>query len=165
MARSTLCTVAGFLLGLALAVPLDAAVVAGAQAQEARRKVERPRRKAPRRPAAERKERDDGRDFLREPEELPFGSTVWWRAMDLRNRGGFGGDANGCGPNEFCNYTLEAMCGAADASGTCAPVPEVCPDNVDPVCGCDNQTYSNACMANAAGTSVLSQGACAAAAT
>lgn len=81
------------LLGLALAAPFDAVVVTrGAQAQEVRKKVERPRKKAPRRPAAERRLRDDGRDFLRDPEELPFGSTVWWRAMDLRNRGGFGSD-------------------------------------------------------------------------
>ncbi|MFO0618285.1 MAG: Kazal-type serine protease inhibitor domain-containing protein [Polyangiaceae bacterium] len=81
-------------------------------------------------------------------------------ACDAKICGGFGGDANGCGPNEFCNYTLEAMCGAADASGTCAPIPEVCPDNVDPVCGCDNQTYSNACEAHAHSTAIVHTGAC-----
>lgn len=29
---------------------------------------------------------------LSEPEDLPFGSAVWWRSMDLRGRGGFGQD-------------------------------------------------------------------------
>lgn len=26
------------------------------------------------------------------PEDLPTGSTAWWRAMDYERRGGFGGD-------------------------------------------------------------------------
>ena len=26
------------------------------------------------------------------PEDLPIGSTAWWRAMDYERRGGFGGD-------------------------------------------------------------------------
>jgi len=37
-----------------------------------------------------RKEHDDGRDYLRDPDTLPVGSTAWWRAMDYRHRGGFG---------------------------------------------------------------------------
>lgn len=27
------------------------------------------------------------------PEDLPFGSSVWWRAMDRENRGGFAPDS------------------------------------------------------------------------
>ena len=66
-----------------------------------------------------------------------------------------------CGEGEFCNWDLGGICGRADATGTCAPVPQVCTREYNPVCGCDDRTYSNACTANAAGVSVLSQGECA----
>lgn len=65
-----------------------------------------------------------------------------------------------CQEGEFCKFDLEAICGAADATGTCEPVPMVCPANVEPVCGCDGMTYGNACTANAAGVSVASEGEC-----
>ena len=65
-----------------------------------------------------------------------------------------------CESDEFCNYPAEAMCGAADATGVCEPLPQVCDDLYDPVCGCDDKTYSNECEANGAGVSVASQGAC-----
>jgi hypothetical protein len=45
-------------------------------------------------------------------------------------------------------------------SGTCAPKPDVCTQQVDEVCGCDDKTYSNACMAAQAGVSVVMKGAC-----
>ena len=95
MTLSCLCKLTStVVLGLTLALPLEVAFVTeGAHAQEARKKVERPRKKAPRRASSERRGSDAGREFLRDPEELPFGSTVWWRAMDLRNRGGFGSDS------------------------------------------------------------------------
>jgi hypothetical protein len=65
-----------------------------------------------------------------------------------------------CQEGEFCKFDLEAICGAADATGTCEPVPMVCPANVEPVCGCDGMTYGNACTANAVGVSVASDGEC-----
>lgn len=67
----------------------------------------------------------------------------------------------GCDAGEFCEYALDAFCGAADQTGVCRPIPEVCTAHVDPVCGCDDSTYSNACVANAAGISVASPGPCA----
>jgi Kazal-type serine protease inhibitor domain len=66
-----------------------------------------------------------------------------------------------CPANQFCSYAPEAHCGAADMSGTCAPKPDMCTQQVDEVCGCDDKTYSNACMAAQAGVSVVMKGACA----
>lgn len=36
----------------------------------------------------------------------------------------------------------------------------VCTRQYDPVCGCNNKTYGNACMAGAAGIRVVAQGEC-----
>jgi hypothetical protein len=63
-------------------------------------------------------------------------------------------------PGFFCNYPPEMACGFSDGSGTCEPIPDACTDDVDPVCGCDGNTYFNACEANAKGVSVQSKGAC-----
>jgi hypothetical protein len=66
-----------------------------------------------------------------------------------------------CADGSFCNFPLDASCGAADATGVCAVIPEFCPEIFSPVCGCDGQTYANGCFANSAGTSVASAGECA----
>ncbi len=36
----------------------------------------------------------------------------------------------------------------------------VCTKQYDPVCGCNNKTYGNACMAGAAGVRVVAKGEC-----
>jgi hypothetical protein len=66
-----------------------------------------------------------------------------------------------CPPKHYCSFAPEAHCGAADMSGTCAPMPEACTLQLDEVCGCDDKTYGNACQAAAAGVSVVMKGACA----
>lgn len=66
-----------------------------------------------------------------------------------------------CAEGEFCNFPLDAICGAADATGTCEPIPQACTREFNPVCGCDGVTYSNPCVANSAGVSVSSFGECA----
>jgi hypothetical protein len=65
-----------------------------------------------------------------------------------------------CAAGLFCNYTVQAGCGFADAPGKCERQPEVCAADFDPVCGCDGKTYSNACNANAAGVAVHKLAAC-----
>lgn len=65
-----------------------------------------------------------------------------------------------CGSGEFCNFRLEDMCGGGDQTGRCQAIPQSCPDNVDPVCGCDVMDYTNECEANAAGVAVMAAGSC-----
>jgi len=65
-----------------------------------------------------------------------------------------------CPKGTFCS-TPAGTCPGPKQFGRCAPEPEVCTDLFRPVCGCDGQTYSNACFANAAGASVLHDGPCA----
>lgn len=72
--------------------------------------------------------------------------------------GGWLGDT--CESDEFCLYEEGQTCGWADASGECATPPDACYQVYAPVCGCDGETYSNDCVAHAAGTSVLHTGAC-----
>jgi hypothetical protein len=70
-----------------------------------------------------------------------------------------------CGEGQYCNYAPEASCGAADAPGTCTDIPEVCNRIYAPVCGCDGQTYGNACEASSRSVSIASEGECADAGT
>jgi hypothetical protein len=66
-----------------------------------------------------------------------------------------------CAEGLFCDFTLEAGCGFADAPGTCKDKPDACIAVVDPVCGCDGKTYNNGCVAAQQGVAVQSEGACA----
>ncbi len=70
----------------------------------------------------------------------------------------------GCTESEFCDFPLDAHCGAADAPGVCRPRPEMCTLEHRPVCGCDGRTYPNRCDANRAGTGVAAEEPCAEAA-
>lgn len=65
-----------------------------------------------------------------------------------------------CAKSEYCHFALDAQCGATDKPGVCKTTPEMCTREYAPVCGCDNQTYSNACSANAKGVSVSKEGKC-----
>ncbi|MBN1653323.1 MAG: hypothetical protein JXA30_06055 [Deltaproteobacteria bacterium] len=66
-----------------------------------------------------------------------------------------------CPEGEFCDFAEGSDCGADDRGGQCKTKPSICDDIFKPVCGCDGQTYSNACVANSAGISVDHTGDCA----
>ena len=60
----------------------------------------------------------------------------------------------------YCKYPI-GDCGATPSDAECVEIPEMCIERLyDPVCGCDEVTYSNECDAAVAGVSILSEGAC-----
>lgn len=65
-----------------------------------------------------------------------------------------------CDDGMFCDFPPESSCGQTDVPGVCKKKPIACPLRHDPVCGCDSETYGNACLANTAGVSVAHRGAC-----
>jgi hypothetical protein len=65
-----------------------------------------------------------------------------------------------CSNGLFCQHQPGALCGAADAPGVCVDIPEVCADIFAPVCGCDGETYANACQATAAQVGIFETGEC-----
>lgn len=59
----------------------------------------------------------------------------------------------------YCQYQ-QGVCSLYDSLGSCTAKPEVCTDEMDPVCGCDGRTFSNPCQAALAGISIKNKGEC-----
>ncbi len=67
-----------------------------------------------------------------------------------------------CADDELCVYP-EGLCGAvgfSEGQGQCQSKNEACDFLDDPVCGCDGQRYSNACVARTQGIDVSQFGGC-----
>lgn len=65
--------------------------------------------------------------------------------------------ANGqCPKKDYCAKPV----GDCKGKGECKARPDVCTEIFKPVCGCNGKTYSNDCVAAAAGVNVASEGAC-----
>lgn len=64
-----------------------------------------------------------------------------------------------CSQSSYCKMPV-GQCRAPDATGYCAPKPEICSQQYAPVCGCNGETYGNACQAAGAGVSVAYKGEC-----
>ena len=69
---------------------------------------------------------------------------------------------NGCVDNSTCNAGdyCEKGTGNCNGVGTCVTPTKICPQFVNPVCGCDKKTYNNSCYAHKGLTSVAYAGAC-----
>lgn len=65
-----------------------------------------------------------------------------------------------CPNTDWCDYPEGVACGGADHFGTCRKRPEICTQEFLPVCGCNGETFSNACQAAAAGFDVAHPGKC-----
>lgn len=69
--------------------------------------------------------------------------------------------AAACSDAQVCDFANNS-CGRGDTPGQCILRPEGCGAVWAPVCGCDGQTYGNACAAHGAGVDVDYEGECSA---
>lgn len=66
-----------------------------------------------------------------------------------------------CQASEYCRLATGVCLASPRALGTCQPLPQSCDHAYTPACGCDGESYANACDAAAQGISIAAQGKCA----
>lgn len=104
----------------------------------------------------------DGRDYASACE-------AWKAGVSVGQYGSCGGDTHEppvepppscagatCGAGEFCLY-VDGSCGGG---GACTSYTASCTSAIEPVCGCDGQTYDSRCEALRAGVSLQHDGPC-----
>lgn len=64
-----------------------------------------------------------------------------------------------CSDGYYCAFD-NGTCGGDDSGGVCLPMPGVCDEPGNPVCGCDGQIYASECAAHLAGFDVSSATSC-----
>jgi hypothetical protein len=64
-----------------------------------------------------------------------------------------------CAEGQACRFPFD-QCNVADLAGVCVSVPETCPKQGPPICGCDGKTYGNECELLKAGVAPRKRGAC-----
>jgi hypothetical protein len=80
------------------------------------------------------------------------------KTVDVPVCGGFANIL--CKANEWCAFPSSNRCGIGDHFGICRARPQLCPQYVMPVCGCDGKSYNNGCEAARAGSDVAHAGKC-----
>jgi hypothetical protein len=65
-----------------------------------------------------------------------------------------------CPAGQYCKLKVGECLTKPPAVGECSRPAEACAAHADPVCGCDDKTYSNDCVAAQASVSVQAKGAC-----
>ena len=65
-----------------------------------------------------------------------------------------------CPNGTFCLRPMATACGQGEGQLECAPYPSSCTRDYKPVCGCDNKSYGNGCIAYSYGMSIKSFGLC-----
>lgn len=79
--------------------------------------------------------------------------------LDCRRYIGCDGDCTSntdCPDDEYCAREV----GGCGDTGACEFRPQACPRNIDPVCGCDGETYLNPCLARSSGVNIDHFGEC-----